>query len=119
MFIPLDSVNNNAYVNQLKSYVPGFVYAYYSDHKQSFKQYNSVESFDQNFVVNADLMNLFLSYAESKEWKKDMSKMPANEKNLKQFMKAFFAKQLFQNEGYFKILFQQDPYIKEALQQFK
>ena len=116
IFVPFDTIQNNLYVNRLKRKVPEFVYNYYSDNADKFKSYNSVKSFNANFDVSESLFNEFLAYAVSKGWEKDMSKMSDNKQNAKDFMKAYFAKQLFQNEGYFRLVYKNDPVIKRALE---
>lgn len=117
IFVPFDTIQNNLYVNRLKRQVPEFVYNYYSDHVDNFKVYNSVENFNANFIVTESLFNDFLAYAESKGWEKDLSKMSENKQNLLDFIKAYFSKQLFQNEGYFRLINQKDPVIKRALEE--
>lgn len=119
VFVPLDTVVNNLYANRLRRKIPEFVYSYYSDHSANFKQYNSIESFDVNYNVSEALFQEFLVFAEDKGWEKDMSKMSENKSNLKFFLKAYIAKQLFQNDGFFRITNQIDPVIKEALKQIE
>ncbi len=115
IFVPFDTVKNNIYVNRLKRFVPEYVYSFYSNHTDDFKQYNSVATYISNFTITEKMFNDFLIYAENKKWKKDLTKMPENKNNLKQFLKAYFAKQLFQNEGYFKLINKTDPVIQESL----
>ena len=119
IFVPFDTLMNNVYSNRLRRRIPEFVYNYYSDHSADFEQYNSVKSFDSNFKVNEKMFNDFLAYSEIKGWKKDMSKMADNKLNLKMFLKAYFAKQLFQNDGFYAIINKTDPVLKEALRQIE
>lgn len=119
IFVPLDTVVNNLYANKLRRRIPEFVYSYYSNHSAEFEQYNAVESFDANFKVSEALFQEFLVFAEDKGWEKDMAKMAENKTNLKFFIKAYLAKQLFQNDGFFRITNQIDPVIKEALRQIE
>lgn len=118
IFIPFDTIQNNLYANRLKRRVPEFVYNYYSDHSDNFKSYNSVESFNANFEISETLFNNFLAYSESKGWKKDFSKMDENKQNIKDFLKAYFSKQLFQNEGFYRLINKNDPVISKALIEF-
>lgn len=117
VFVPFDTVKNNIYANRLKRKVPEFIYNYYSNHQEEFKQYNSVENFISNFNISEKMFNNFLINAEKNGWKKDFSKMNENKQNVKEFMKAYFAKQLFQDDGYFRIVYKKDPVIIEALKQ--
>lgn len=117
IFIPLDTIKNNRYANRLKAFVPEFVYSYYSSHSKDFNQYNSIENYMQNFNIDQKLWQDFLQFAESKKWKKDMSKMAENKKNIQDFMKVYFAKQLFQNDGFYRMVYQEDKAVKEALKQ--
>ena len=117
IFVPFDTITNNLYANKLKRKVPEFVYSYYGNHTAAFQKFNSVESFDANFNVDEKLFTEFLAYAEAKGWEKDMSKMAANKANIKHYLKAYFAKQLFQNDGFFRIINQTDPLVQDALKQ--
>lgn len=116
IFVPLDTIENNLYANRLKRKVPEFIYSIYSNNPDEFKKYKNVDKFISKYTVSEAMFQNFLKYAESKGWKKDLSKIDENKDNIKRFLKAFLAKQLFYNDGYYRIIYKTDPVVEKALE---
>jgi len=119
IFVPFDTIENYRYINQLKRKVPEFIYTIYSNNPEKFKQYNDINNYIVNYNVSDKMFNNFIKFAESKGWEKDLSKMDKNKENLKRFLKAYLAKQLFQNDGYYRLIYKTDKVINKAIQSFE
>lgn len=119
IFVPLDTALFNIYVNRLRSYVPEFIYSYYSAENEQFKQYESAADFNKRYYINDVLFNQFISFCEEKGWEGDKALLPNYNETIKNVLKAFIAKQLFKNDGYFMVMNQRDPVVLEAIEQLK
>lgn len=119
IFIPLDTVMYNLYTNKLRSKVPEFVYGYFANNKDSFSKFKSATDFNANYAVSDALLNDFIAFAQSKGWEDDLTKLPEHKNQVKIWIKAFLAKQLFKNEGYFRVINQNDTIVNEAVKQLK
>lgn len=119
IFVPLDTSLFNFYVNRLRSYVPEFIYSYYSSENEQFKQYKTAEDFNKKYRVNDVLFNDFISFCEEKGWEGDKELLSNYKETIKNVLKALIAKQLFKNDGYFMVMNQRDPVVLEAVKQLK
>ena len=115
VFVPLDTTVVNFYVNGLRRFVPEYIYSHYSIHSGDYDQYETVASFDKNFKISASFFNDFISFAKDKEWEGNESKLPRYRATIELVLKAFLAKQKFQNEGYFTVINQMDPIVNQAI----
>jgi carboxyl-terminal processing protease len=119
IFVPLDTTIVNFYVNKLRAHVPEFIYSYYGSNSDKYKSYANPTDFKKKYQVSDAFFNEFIQFAKAKGWDDDESKLPAYKAQLKIVLKAFLAKQLFKNDGYYTIMNELDPIVKEAVLQLK
>lgn len=118
VFIPIDTTlfSNDVYASALQ-YIPRFVYGEYEGYKKQLKDYKSVQVFNSQFVVTNELFNKFLVFVKAEEGKTTLNaaELAKCKANLRQRIKAYFARQAFQDTGYFYIMNQEDPMLEAAL----
>ncbi|MCB0552765.1 MAG: S41 family peptidase [Phaeodactylibacter sp.] len=114
IFVPLDSVLFNDEYLELRQYIPQFVFRYMGQQGKTFQDYK-LENFNRQFQVSDALYNEFLEYARSRGVKPGFQQPPTTRKELKRFIKARIAKQLFEDDGFYTVWNQEDPMIREAL----
>jgi carboxyl-terminal processing protease len=122
LFVPIDTTIDVQYLSSLQGFVPQFVYKFYSNNPQGFKQYTNSEYFKENFQVTNQWFSEFLAYAEGEGAKIDMVRLAPLEGRLRTLIKAHFARQLWNEEGFYPIYNSTDStYLKgyEALRGFK
>jgi carboxyl-terminal processing protease len=122
LFVPIDTTLDVQYLSTLQGFVPQFVYKFYSNNPQGFKQYTSSKYFKENFQVTNQWFSEFLAYAEGEGAKIDMVRLAPLEGRLRTLIKAHFARQLWNEEGFYPIYNSTDStYLKgyEALRGFK
>ncbi|MFN7115620.1 MAG: S41 family peptidase [Saprospiraceae bacterium] len=115
VFVPIDTVVLNEYYAELRQHVPQFAYRYTTNNRSKF-EYSSLEQFKRNFSVTDQMLNAFMDYAASQKVQKDPKQLAAIKPELKLYMKARFARQLFDDESFYKIWNEQDPVVRKALQ---
>jgi carboxyl-terminal processing protease len=119
-FIPYDTgrYTSNIYVlfdNQLFS---RFIYSYYLEHKEFFKQFKNPRDFATRFTQTEDAWNSLLVYA-SKESVKLESVPERDRKEVEQRIKTWMARQIWRMEGYYEVTNMDDPAVKKALEVMK
>ena len=85
-----------------------FVFNYVDNHRNEF-QNMPLPYFIDDFDANNKILNLFLK----KVYNKRKSKYP---KQIKHYLKAFFARELYDDEGFYQVLNQEDKMIKKVLE---
>lgn len=119
IFVPLDTVLFNIYVNRLRSFVPEFVYGYFADNKEKFSNYKTAVDFNNRYQIPDVLFTQFIQFSKSKGWEGSETELPKHKNQINQVLKAFIAKQLYKNEGYFRVMNEKDPMVIEAVKQIK
>jgi carboxyl-terminal processing protease len=122
VFIPIDTTlfSNNFYATALQ-YVPRFVYSKYEGYKIQLKGYKTMQVFNNQFNVTDAMMTEFVNFVkiEEKMTTVNAKELAKAKENLRQRVKAYFARQMFQDNGYFYIMNQGDPMLEAALKSVK
>lgn len=119
VFIPIDTtLFANLFYAKALQYVPRFVYSEYEGYKQQLKKYKTVQVFNNQFSVTDAMMTDFINFVKSEESlsKVNSAELAKAKEKLRQRLKAYFARQVFQDNGYFYIMNQGDPMLKAALE---
>ena len=121
LFVPLDTtmIHNN-YIKAIldNNLIPPFVYNYCNSEKSKFKAYKSVNDFmaDQSFQNN--LLAAFKLTLQNLSGIAGSNSTKSDQYILLQ-LKAYTAKQLFGDAGYYQVLNSQDKTVLAALQALK
>jgi len=120
VFTPIDTLENNTETIFANSQIASFTYDYYGKHRDEFTSFNTLTEFVEIYSVSDDVFNQFLSFLNEKD-EKTIEQATIN-KNKKLFgvkIKAFIAKQLWKNEGYYSVIQTIDSEVKKAYRLIK
>ena len=79
-------------------------------------KYNGLEDFDQNFRINNAMFNDFLAYAEEMGVAKDAEGIRLSGDRIKTLMKAFIARNLYDDDGFYPIYHRIDETFLRAME---
>jgi carboxyl-terminal processing protease len=114
--VPIDTSMFNPLVMEIlyNSLLNEYAYNYYQTNKQQFN-YKDYVDFDKNYNISQELYQSFLEYAwQNGVTRKHSSYAEASKKYLSLRLKAYFARQQFQNDGFYYILSKDDKMIERA-----
>ena len=118
VFIPIDTTlySNEFYATALQ-YVPQFVYSEYVALEKELKGFETVQILGNQFNISDKMFNKFIDYVKKEEGNLTIStsELVKAKSSLQQRIKAYFARQVFQDTGYFYIMNQDDKMIEAAL----
>jgi carboxyl-terminal processing protease len=115
VFVPIDTVMLNEYYNELRQHVPQFVYRYKNNHNSEFN-YKSFDQFQHSFQVSDRMLKDFMDYAATQKVVKDPIRLTPIKPEIKRFIKARMARQLFGEESFYVLWNKEDPMVSKALQ---
>ncbi len=122
IFVPLDTSENSDYLHNLsgKGIFSEFV-AIYMEHNREriVKEYPDFGSFSSNFIIDENILNQFAAYGIKSGIKRDEKGMNTSGKFIRMELKALIAKQIFHNEGFFKVINEQNEVLKKAVEALK
>lgn len=114
-FVPLDSTLMRTDFLELRRFVQPFAFRYL-EKKRSYWSENNIEEFASSFNVDDDMMATFYEYADVKAKAKQPRLFEQQELELRKFIKATIAHQMWSEEGFFTVLNETDPVVVKALE---
>lgn len=119
VFVAFDSTGNSWYLSDLRfsSAFQTFVFDYLTDKRTKWK---SVTEFDKSFVVTEEILNQFVRFAEKEmKVKKDPAALKISKKLIERTLKAEIARQIWLEDGYYRIANQTDKEVQRALSELR
>ncbi len=120
IFVPIDTTgrNNMFLVDVINNgIISQFAYDYVDANRAKLKTYESFESFRNNFEITDAIFESFVRAAASKNIKRNVKEITEAAPYLKNQVKAFIARQLFKNEGFYPVLLQVDKTYQRAVEE--
>jgi carboxyl-terminal processing protease len=114
VFVPLDTLLYNKDYIVLRQYAAPFAYRYTSNLPDELI-YKDLNHFRKNFQVNDELLQNYLKYAAERGAKVKAKNIMKVKSEVKEFLKARIARQLFGEEGFYKISNDYDEMVQKAL----
>ena len=115
-FIPIDTTKVSRYISELlyKNLINDFALEYVNKNRTQLK-YTSAKEFNQQFKVNTPLINELKSYANKNDIKSSASDLGKSLDLLSTHLKAYIAKDIFNQEAWFFVKNANDDACKKAL----
>jgi carboxyl-terminal processing protease len=118
IFMPLDTTRFSDYYTDLlrKNIINQYVMEYLDGKRENLKKkYPSIEDFHKNFNIDDNFMNDFIAYGEKEGVKKDEEGLRVSELYIRNFLKAWVGRNLFDYEAYWRITNETDDVFRKAV----
>lgn len=116
IFVGIDTVGASHYLSivSYQGLLNQFGFDYADGHRADLKTYTSYKDFNQRFEITDHLLQDFVSYSSEKGVEADEKGIRASKEVLKIRIKAYIARNIWGNDGYYAIMNQDDNILKEA-----
>lgn len=122
VFIPIDTTGISGYFVLVSNLglINQFAYDYLDKNRSLFKKYKTESQFENEFDTHGELMDHFNQNAIKQGIEKSIVEqgMKTSENLIATQLKAFIARQLFGNEGFYPILLKSDQTFNKAIENF-
>ena len=115
VFVPLDSNFLRANFISLRQYVQPFAFRFLEKHRQEWED-KELSQFAKEFMVDDNLMQSFYTYADVYAKVKQVRLNKHLDMEIRNYIKATIAHQLWSENGYFKVMNSEDEVVKKALE---
>jgi len=117
IFVPLDTSYNSTFLDKIygEGLVNRFAYDYVDANREELKAYSGPEDFRKKFSADGQLLIEFVEFAEKNGVNKDPQGLQKSGAFLRNQLRAYIARLLWQSEGLYPILHEQDNAVREAL----
>ena len=121
IYVPLVDDSTEYFFNRIVN--TGLLYQYafdYTDrHRQQLQRYKSVDAFDKQFTVSEAMFTELLKLAEKKGVKGTEEQRQVARSQSDILLKAYIARNLFDDEGFYPIYAPMDEVLQRALEELK
>jgi len=117
VFVPIDTTSGSSYLNQLvySGAEYDFAFDYADKHRDQLISYVDEKNYTNKFILTDDIMEQFFAFGEMKGVLYDEVGFMRSEKTIKRRLKAYIARNIWSDEGFYPIWNSDDPTIKAAL----
>lgn len=121
IFVPLDTTRYSRLYRELsaRSYINNAALRYMDQHRKALqKNYRDFDTFRSQFTVPQDIIDEVLAEAEKKDSLKarDETEHEKTQENMRLFLKALIARDLWDLSEYFQIIYADDPVVMKAIE---
>ena len=121
IYVPLVNDSTEYYFNRIvnKGLLYQYAFEYTDKHRRQLQQYKTVQSFDQSFVVSDAMFDELVKQAEEKGIKGTEEQRQVARREANTLLKAYIARDLFDDEGFYPIYAPMDEVLQRALEELK
>ena len=115
-FVPVDTSGNSEYYNQIyrKGLVYTYAYSYADQHRDKLSTFTKASEFD-DYLDKNDVLNDFVKFAAAKGIPKDSKGLKESGKIIDTQLKAYIARNIIGEEGFYPIIKQIDKTLLKAI----
>ena len=121
IYVPLVDDSTQYYFNRIVNL--GLLYQYAFDYtdrnRQMLKQYKTVEAFDKGFLVSDAMFDALVHLADEKGVVGSEEQRQEARREANTLLKAYIARNLFDDEGFYPIYAPMDEILQRALEELK
>jgi len=116
IFVGVDTVGASQYLSVVsyQGLINRFGFDYADSHREDLSEYGSYQNFNRDFSVTDDVLNNFVEYSDEKGVEPDSQGIATSAEVIKLRIKAYIARNIWGNDGYYAIMSQDDNVLKEA-----
>ncbi len=116
VFVPVDTSGASEYYNKVRSLglMYRFAFKYTDLHRSSLDRFTAAREIE-NYLDDQDLMPQFISYAREKGVPPDQKDIRISEEILLKTIKAYVARNIIDNDGFYPIIADIDETLKVAI----
>jgi carboxyl-terminal processing protease len=117
IFVPIDTAGNSEYYNKIyrKGLIYTFAYTYADRFREELSRFSEASEFD-NYLSNQNILNEFVEYAAEKGIQKDAAGLKESETIINTQLKAYIARNIIGEEGFYPIISQIDNTLLKAIE---
>ena len=122
IFIPIDTAAETKYFIDLfrVNAFNEFVYDYLNLNRENLKRkYPTVDDFMSKYSIDSKFFDDFISYAESKNVKKNEKEINTSKEEIETHLKAIVARGLFDFSAFYQVINSTNPIMKKAIEVIK
>lgn len=120
VFVPRDTTSYSPYYNKVVNYghLYQFALQYTDKNRGKLNEYKTWQQIEQ-YLDKQNLLNEFVAYAKTKDVEPNWKDINKSKRLIERQLKAYIARNIIGEEGFFPIYYKDDPTVLRALEEMK
>ena len=116
IFVALDTVGASEYLSivSYRGIINQFGFDFADSHRQKLESYGSYRNYKERFVFTDQMFRDFVAYARARGVEPNDHDLAESEEVLKIRIKAYIARNIWGNDGYYAVIADDDNVLKRA-----
>ncbi len=119
IFLPIDTIGIETFTIKARSTIPEFVYDYFGNNRSQFDKYADHQQFQKEYQIDTEMYNEFKAHVKEEVGFLDEALLDKHQDELQVYIRAYLARQLWNNKGFYPIYHEKDVNLKAALKHIK
>ncbi len=117
VFVPMDTTGNSDYLERLlrKGLIYSFAYTYADNNRKILSEFETTDAFEQ-YLDKQKVLNEFINYASRNDIQRDEEGLKRSGELIETQLKAYIARNIMGEEGFFPIIKQVDNTLLQAIE---
>lgn len=117
IYVPYNADDYPEYYNKLldRGLIFQFAFKYTDTHRDQLNEYKNFDDYEKHFNISAAMLNDFIAYAADKGVEKDEEGIRESSARIKTLMKAFIARNFYDDDGFYPLYHQIDETFLRAI----
>ena len=117
VFVPIDTTQGSSYLNGLvySGIVYDFAFQYVDNNRDEFLKYKTAQAYIDEFTITPELMERFILFSTDKGVEYNEAGFQRSKERIEMRLKAYIARNVWGDVGFYPIWNSNDPTIKAAL----
>jgi carboxyl-terminal processing protease len=118
VFVPIDTVGGSSYLNQLvyAGIEYDFAFDYADQNRKQLMAYGGPEGYQKKFSISQKILDDLIAFGEERGVPFDEAGFVRSKNTIERRLKAYIARNIFNDEGFYPIWNSDDKVIKAALE---
>ncbi len=117
IFVSLDTTGFSGFYGEVsaRGIINEYAYELTDRSRKKLSSYKNIKDFINEYNLTESDMNDFVNYAKKRDSKINLTGLSISTPTIKNQLKALIARQLFKDEGFYRVIQSTDPVIKKAM----
>lgn len=105
IFVPIERDENLVYFNRVanQGVIYQFAFDYTDSHRETLNSFENVDNFIRDFTITDEMFDDFVNYASEQGVAGDQSSIRHSKERIRELLKAFIARNIFDDKGFYPI----------------
>ena len=118
IFVPVDTVGGSLYLSELsyQGIINQFAFDQADKMREELGELSGPEEYQERYKIDETMLQALIAFAEKKGLENDPEGLATSKAIIETRLKAYIARNIWNNKGYYPIILESDPVLSKAME---